>query len=96
MNMPLWMSNVLQEIQNPQCCLAVRVFIIKIVLNRPEYFEKYCEIWFDVLLDYCCLESKLSGGKGFHYFLRDVCTTLIDWCAKKPNIVHKDIIAERK
>jgi len=28
--------------------------------------------------------------------LRDVCTTLIDWCAKKQKLVSKDIPAEMK
>ena len=31
--------------------------------------------------------EKVNGGKGFHYFLRDVITTLIDWFAKNNNLV---------
>lgn len=92
--MPPWMSNLYEEIKKESCSLAVRIFIIKIVLNKSSVFEKYSTQWFDVLVDYARLKD--NGSKFFHYFLRDVCTTLIDWCSKKPSLVSKRITSEKK
>ena len=76
------MNHILVEFQDKKLPLAVRIFLIKLILNRSNIFGMYSQHWFEYLINYCC--DKENGGKGFHYFLRDVCTTLIDWCAKEP------------
>lgn len=88
------MTHLLEEVRKEGCSLAVKIFIIKVVINKSSIFEKYMTQWFDVLVDYSRL--KENGSKYFHYFLRDVCTTLLDWCAKKANLVHKRLPSEKK
>ena len=46
-------------------------------MNRAEQFTPWAKDWYNVLLSY--LTEKNNGGKGFHYYLRDVCTTLVLW-----------------
>ncbi|KAL4502183.1 hypothetical protein ABPG72_000418 [Tetrahymena utriculariae] len=92
--MPQWMTNLLEEVKKDSCALGQKIFIIKIVLNKPLLFEKYSQQWFDVLVDYAKLND--NGSKFFHYFLRDVTTTLIDWCSKKPNLVNRRIASDKK
>lgn len=38
----------------------------------------YANRWFEPICQYI-IEKKSDGGKGFHYFLRDLCTMLISW-----------------
>jgi len=39
--MPQWMGYLLEEVKKENCSLAVRIFIIKIVINKSSIFEKY-------------------------------------------------------
>lgn len=88
------MSRLYQEVTKPNCSLGARIFIIKIVINKSAIFEKFSAQWFDVLVDYSKLKD--NGAKFFHYYLRDVCTTLIDWCSKNPNLVSKRLLTSDK
>lgn len=92
--MPAWMSALLEEVKKDNVSLSTRIFIIKVVLNKAQIFEKYSSQWFEVLVEYARL--KENGSKFFHYFLRDVCTTLIDWCSKRPTLVSKRLSSEKK
>jgi hypothetical protein len=51
--------------------------MLKIIINKSDIFGKYASGWIAVLLEYCTKENKNNGGKGFHYFLRDVVVVLI-------------------
>jgi len=75
--MPGWMTSLHSEAIKADTPLYVKIFIIKIIVNREEVFRPYAKEWSEVLFDYCT--QKNNGGKGFHYFLRDVCTTLLTW-----------------
>jgi len=77
-------KNLLAEAERVGCPLAVKVFLIKVVLNRPAAFRSEAASWVAVLVDYASLAE--NGGQGFHYFLRDVCTTMIDWWAMNPEL----------
>ena len=59
------------------------------MLNRPKLFENYAITWFDILLKYCTKENKPNGGKGFHYFLRDVIVQIIKWSKMNDGNVKK-------
>lgn len=39
--MPSWMTNLLEEVKKENCSLGLKIFIIKIAMNKPETFEKY-------------------------------------------------------
>jgi DNA-dependent protein kinase catalytic subunit len=72
---PLWMQK-LKDSYSESEQLTVKLFILKIIVNRPKVFYKYGEFWFDVMGEYVI--SKENGGKGFHYFLRDICSFFIN------------------
>lgn len=76
-DMPLFMQNLLLEIKRPGVHLNVRIFILKILVNNPQLFQRFATHWFEPLCHY--IVQKETGGKGFHYFLRDLCTMIISW-----------------
>jgi hypothetical protein len=63
-----WMEPIYEELTSDTLPIAVRVFLIKLILNRPNIFTQ--EIWMTELLKYIGLKD--NGSKGFHYFYRDV------------------------
>jgi hypothetical protein len=75
-NPPSWVS-LLQRMFQDHTALNYRIFLLKLLMNRPEIFKQYREIFAQYLLEYLGLAQ--TGGAGFHYYLRDVCTTLLTW-----------------
>ncbi|CDW71353.1 dna-dependent protein kinase catalytic subunit [Stylonychia lemnae] len=55
-------------------------------MPNPQLFSAYAKEWFEPIANYLC--DKNNGGKGFHYFMRDLCTLLISW-----NYIPEEIIA---
>lgn len=74
---PSWVTELWRELIIDQQPLPIRIFLLKLIMNRAKVFEKAAVIWIDPLLDYCTKENKQNGGKGFHYFMRDVVLTVI-------------------
>ena len=56
---------------------------------RPLLFKPYARYWFEPFLKY--MIDKNTGGKGFHYFLRDLCAVLAAW-----NFVPEDSFNNRR
>jgi len=71
--MPGWMEKLHKDYQRSN--FSAKLFILKVIINRPEPFIKYSNHWFKYLAEYTI--SRENGGKGFHYFLRDICTIMI-------------------
>lgn len=63
--------------------------IAKVVVNRWLIFERYAQHWFAPLVKLCLREN--NGGKGFHYFLRDICYLFLQWTTFLPPPEHKDL-----
>ncbi|EGC36942.1 DNA-dependent protein kinase subunit [Dictyostelium purpureum] len=82
-DMPKWMYEIYQKLQQGVHPNIV-IFMIKIIINRPSYFERFHELWIPILMDY--IVSENNGGQGLHYFVRDVCFILLKW----PNIYKLD------
>lgn len=76
-DMPPFANYLLEEFCNPNTHINIKVFILKIVTNNPKLFKPHANLWFTPICNY--IISKKNGGKGFHYFLRDLCTMLISW-----------------
>ena len=70
--MPQWMQMLHGDLSNPACSLPARLFIIKLVLNRPDIFQPWAVDWFEPIAK--TMGCNENGGVGFHYFLRDVAT----------------------
>lgn len=77
-SMPNWMQKLYEDF--PKLNPSAKLFVYKIIINRPEVFHNYANYWFDYLAEYAT--SKDTGGKGLHYFLRDVCSILIGFSDK--------------
>lgn len=75
--MPQFARYLLNEVTNPETHINIKIFLLKIVSNNPRLFKPYASLWFEPICEY--LKSKDKRGKGFHYFLRDLCTMLISW-----------------
>ena len=80
--MPGWMERLFNDyssdiMEKPNINPSAKLFILKLIINRPNVFQPYANHWFSHLADY--VVSKDTGGKGLHYFLRDVCTILINF-----------------
>lgn len=46
-------------------------------MNNSQLFKPYSQHWFHVICQF--IVQKNTGGIGFHYFLRDLATLLIQW-----------------
>jgi len=68
----------LNEFNRDGVHLNIKIFILKIVTNNPKLFKPHASHWFEPICQYIT-SKKSGGGKGFHYFLRDLCTMLISW-----------------
>ena len=86
--MPLFMQALNQEARRPETHINVKIFILKIVINNPTLFEPYAAHWFEPIASYIC--EKNNGGKGLHYFMRDLCTLLISWSKFTPEETPKN------
>lgn len=80
--MPDFMKFLHNEITQANCSLVTKVFILKVVTNNSKVFEPYADFWFRPIAEY--LAAKETGGKGFHYFARDLCTMLVSWASFTP------------
>lgn len=53
----------------------IRLFILKIVINRPDAFKNYSSYWIRPIM-----RTALTDlGNGFNYFVRDVCILFLKW-----------------
>lgn len=68
---------MLKDISDPSTHQNIRIFILKLVINNGDLLKPYAKLWFKPVCNF--IVSKKSGGKGFHYFLRDLTTLLISW-----------------
>lgn len=79
--LPLHIKPLYETLKDPMIYPAIKIFILKLIINRPKIFKPFRIFFNEFLLNYLCLDTSkgLNGGKGFHYFMRDVCMTLIIW-----------------
>ncbi len=75
--MPQFMQALRYELMRPETHINVKLFILKIIVNKPKLFKPYAKEWFDPIMSYL-IDCK-EQGKGFHYFSRDLCTTILEW-----------------
>lgn len=73
--LPSYIQQILYEMKKEDNNLNIKIFFIKIVINCPHIFDKYFKYFLPILIKYSL--EKNNGGKGFHYFLRDIATQVI-------------------
>ncbi|RHY31622.1 hypothetical protein DYB32_003321 [Aphanomyces invadans] len=72
--MPGWMDKVWFNLTT-HSSTAVRLFLCKVVLNRPALFAPFAAKFVSPLIELTLVVPKLDE---FHYLLRDVCHLLLD------------------
>lgn len=64
-----WTRHLLEVLQKEQeTSLAERIFLLKLVLNRQEYFAQDAQFWFPILLQYANLPQNGVKTLIFHQF----------------------------
>ena len=74
-DVPEFMQGLLQVIEETDCHLNVKIFILKLLVNNSNLFKPFAQYWFAPVCKF--IDQPRTGGKGFHYFLRDLATVLI-------------------
>eukprot|EP00941_MAST-03F_sp_MAST-3F-sp1_P002172 g2172.t1 len=96
--MPPWMNSLYTRFIDADTKLNACIFICKLVMNRSSIFEPWANEW---LLPCLQLVHRMENGhgtsRGFHYFLRDLCTVLVDWsnCMPQSSNPESKIICSR-
>ena len=72
--MPGWMKEIHTTLTDPLTAFNVKLFLVKIIINRPTLFEKYSKLFLEPILQICISPAI---GKSFNYYLRDVCILLL-------------------
>ena len=76
-SLPGFMRALLNDVQAPETHLNVKIFVLKLLVNNSQLFKPFARHWFHVICEF--MIGQNTGGKGFHYFLRDLATLLIQW-----------------
>ena len=71
------MQALLKDVEADATHVNVKIFILKLLVNNSQLFKPYAKHWFHAICAF--IVSPKTGGKGFHYFLRDLATLLIQW-----------------
>lgn len=56
----------------------VLLYMVKIIMNTPKEFAPYATRFLPHMVSVAC-RNHANGGNGIHYFVRDICTTLLRW-----------------
>jgi len=75
--MPQFMQALRYELTRDNTHVNIKIFILKIIVNRASLFQKYAKDWYEPIVTYVI--GGKQQGKGFHYFSRDLCTTILEW-----------------
>lgn len=76
-DLPQFMQALKRDAESPDAHLNVKIFILKLLVNNSQLFKPFAQHWFHVICEF--MVARKTGGKGFHYFLRDLATLLIQW-----------------
>ncbi|CAM6110405.1 unnamed protein product [Calypogeia fissa] len=83
-DMPEWMKGLYSTMQNSATQMNVRLFLTKVLIKAWRVFSPYCQTWFVPMVQSILLDPAKSGGMSFHYMLRDICITVLQWKLASP------------
>lgn len=93
--MPVWMNEVFSKLERPDTPLNVKLFITKLVMNKPEAFERFAGDWFSPLCRVLLQNAETVGNPGFNYFVRDLCIVFLKWPSFVPQQAEHKAHASR-
>ena len=76
-DLPQWMVYLHAKLTDGNTHPNIRLFISKIVINRPLVFQSYARVLVEPLVQ--ILLQQCSENKGMNYFIVDLTVTLLSW-----------------
>ncbi|KAG0609962.1 hypothetical protein M758_7G027900 [Ceratodon purpureus] len=77
--MPGWMKGLHAIFENAATHINVRLFLVKVITKACKVFAPYAAAWFRPYVQTILNDPSKSGGLKFHYMLRDICITVLQW-----------------
>lgn len=74
--------------------INVRLFLAKVITKARKIFAPYASHWIRPYIQTILIDPRKSGGLKFHYMLRDICITILQWnmtCAPDGSLATKFI-----
>lgn len=93
--MPVWMNEIFSRFERPDTPLNVKLFITKLVMNKPDAFERFAGDWFAPMCRVLLQNLETVGNPGFNYFVRDLCIVFLKWPGFVPQQAEHKIHAAR-
>jgi DNA-dependent protein kinase catalytic subunit len=91
--MPVWMTELHNKMARADTPLNVRLFITKLIMNKPETFERFASDWFAPLCRVLLYNVDTVGVPGFNYFVRDMCIVFLRWSKFVPHQAEQKMLA---
>jgi DNA-dependent protein kinase catalytic subunit len=91
--MPVWMTEVFNKLERADTHINVKLFITKLIMNKPEAFENYAKDWFGPLCRVLFHNVDTVGNPGFNYFVRDLCIVFLKWPKFTPQLAEHKMLA---
>ncbi len=88
MDMPSWMVCLHKKLHDNKTQQNVKIFIAKLIVNRPTIFQPYAKFWLSGLTE--LVVSGHCGGAGLHSCVVDVVVTMLSWAATAVLEVYKN------
>jgi DNA-dependent protein kinase catalytic subunit len=88
--MPSWMKEMHKKFTTPTTHMNIKLFMTKIITNKPEVFEAWADQWFKPIAKMMIHLQNDLRLEGLHYFLRDVCICFLKWTNFVPNAGAED------
>ncbi|OAE24558.1 hypothetical protein AXG93_2415s1380 [Marchantia polymorpha subsp. ruderalis] len=92
--MPEWMKALHSTLQNAGTHINIRLFLTKVVVRTWRVFAPFAQVWFIPVVQTILIDPEKSGGMAFHYMLRDICITILQWnlpCPPDPGMASEFI-----
>jgi DNA-dependent protein kinase catalytic subunit len=75
--------------------INVRLFLAKVITKARKIFAPYSTHWIRPYMQTILIDPRKSGGLKFHYMLRDICITILQWnvtaapdCSLSTKFIH--------
>ena len=76
-DLPQWMAQLHNKMTEAATHINIRLFIAKIVINRPLFFQAYSKVWTEPLVQMIILQC--NENRGMNYFIVDLSVTVLSW-----------------
>lgn len=86
--MPSWMQFLHSKINGFDVEINIKLFIAKLIVNKPKVFEPYGAFWFSPLVQ-LILSQKIPGSP-LNYFVVDIIIVMLSWSS---TVIPEDTVS---